>query len=239
MITAVILAGGLGTRIRAAIGDKAKALAAVDGVTFLELFLGLLRQAGIGRAVLLTGFDAEAVETEAQRLSSDDFQVDWVREDAPLGTGGALVNALSALPDQGPFLVMNGDTWIDIDPAALIRAHLDQGADATIAATVIDDCSDFGTLDVDGQDRLLAFREKTPGQGLVNAGVYVMTRDMVAGFPQTFPLSLERDVFPALVQSGRRLVVARVPGPFHDIGTPDRLAFFRDLARDGRLGASR
>lgn len=236
MITAVILAGGLGTRIRAAIGDKAKALAAIEGVTFLELFLGLLRQAGVGRAVLLTGFDADSVEAEALRLSGADFTIDWVREDQPLGTGGALVNALRALPQDGPFLVMNGDTWIDFDPAALIKRHTESGACVSIAATDIDDCSDFGTLKVDEGGRLLAFCEKMPGRGLVNAGIYVISRDVVADFPARFPLSLERDVFPGLVEAGQRLTVVAVPGPFYDIGTPERLAYFRDLVRSGQLG---
>lgn len=238
-ITAVILAGGLGTRIRSAIGDKAKALASVEGVSFLEMFLDLLRKAGIGRAILLTGFDASAVEDEAGRLSDADFTVDWLREDTPLGTGGAVRNALDILPADGPFLVMNGDTWIDVDPAALIAGHKASGAEVTIAATPMDDCADYGSLDVDDDNRLRAFREKMPGRGMVNAGIYVLTRAAVAGLPVTTPLSMERDVFPALLTEGRFIAVTPLAGPFYDIGTPDRLTTFRDLVRDGRLGSGR
>lgn len=236
-ITAVVLAGGLGTRIRQAIGNTAKALAAVEGTTFLDLFLDLLHQAGVGRVVLLTGFDAAAVECEASRLARGFESVTWVREELPLGTGGAVVNALDTLPAELPFLIMNGDTWVDFDPVALLKTHLDCRADLTIAATPIADCSDYGSLDTDDTGKLLAFREKAPGQGLVNAGIYVVSRALVESLPCTIPLSLERDVFPALLREGKTLQVVQLAGPFYDIGTPDRLELFRQRVRDGRLGS--
>lgn len=228
-ICAVILAGGLGTRIRAAIGDKAKILAAVENVTFLELFLGLLRRSGINQVLLLTGFDAQAVEEQARQLSDEAFQVECIREDQPLGTGGAVVAALAALPAEGAFLIMNGDTWIDFDPAGLLGAHEKSGAEITIAATPMDDCADYGSLDVDDEHWLRGFREKVPGRGLVNAGVYVTTRAVIDSLPRTCPLSMERDVFPALVTQHRPLQVVALVGPFYDIGTPERLELFRSL----------
>lgn len=230
-ITAVILVGGLGMRLRSLFPDTPKGAVQVGGRSFIRLLLAQLRRSGVGRAILLTGYKGDIVESEAAREASEDFEIIYVREPEPLGTGGAVLNAMHELPDT-PFVLMNGDTWVEFDPAALIAALPASGGGLAIAASVVDDTSEGGRLEIDPNGRLIAFREKAPGGGLMNAGVYAMTRDTLAPFAGRTKISLEDDIFPELLDAGTDIRVIRVDRGFFDIGTPDRFQRFEEKARD-------
>ncbi len=233
-ITAMILAGGLGTRLRPVVGNSAKALATVDDRTFLDLILDRLRQLGVARVVLLTGFDAEAVEVAAMAHASDAFAIDCSRESEPLGTAGAIRNASALVPGR-PFIVINGDTWVDFDPAAVIDRHCDVGADFTLCVIHEDDCSDYGTVRSDPSGRVLRFDEKQPGAGDVNAGIYVLSASLVDAIDIGRPVSLEHEFLPNLLSEGRAVFSHRLNGPMFDIGTPERLGIFRDAVASGDI----
>jgi len=224
-IQALILVGGLGTRLRPVVGDTPKPMAAVGGRPFLEFLVRQLRRDGFRDVVLLTGHGATAVSEYFGTGSAWDLSIAYSREPGPLGTGGALRHALPRL--SGPrFLVMNGDSFFDIDLAAVLAAHARATPEpvATLALVRSTETERFGSVEADADGTVTAFREKdeSSGPGLVNAGVYVIERSMVEAIPDSRPVSLEREVFTELV--GRGLHAREFGGAFVDMGVPDAYA---------------
>jgi NDP-sugar pyrophosphorylase family protein len=219
--SAAILAGGLGTRLRPVLGTKPKVLAEVAGRPFLSRLLAHLARWGVKHVVLATGYRSEEVEAFAGDGSAWGLAIEISREETTLGTGGAVRRAAPFLRSD-PFLVLNGDTFVDADPGLLLADHLAHDALATLVAVRVPDRSRFGSLRTDPSGRMLGFIEKGPGgEGYVNAGVYALSRAALGRLPPTDPCSLETDLFPTLLESGLRAF--RIDAPFLDIGTPDSL----------------
>ena len=215
---AVILAGGFGTRLRARISDVPKPMAPIAGRPFLEFLLDRLEAAGCTRVVLATGYMSEIIEGHfGDRYGS--MRVDYSVETTPLGTGGAVLRALRGMPDE-PTLVLNGDTWLDMD----LRAFADWAQQRAPADVVllrrVDDVSRFGSVALDGEC-ITRFGEKSgSGPGLINAGIYWLHRASFErhAFSETF--SLENDFFQShLAQLDLRGTVTE--GEFIDIGLPE------------------
>jgi len=227
-----VLAGGLGTRLRAAVSDVPKVLAPIDGRPFLDIVLAQLYREGFRRVVLLTGYLSEQIESfVARRASPPDLSVVISRETSPLGTGGALSLAREHL--QGRFFLLNGDTFFDVDAHALRAVHLSAGAVATLGATRVPDGGRYGSLELDTGGLLRSFREKdvSAGPALINAGVYLLEPSVVAALPAGVKTSLEADVLPRLIRDGARVAVAPQEADFFDIGTPESYAAFAAFAR--------
>lgn len=233
VLEALILAGGLGTRLRPVIGEHQKVVAPVAGRPFLLRLLDDLAAAGFGRVTLCTGYKAE--EVEALGLSYRTLALRHSREPEPLGTGGALRLALDGL-GQGPFLVLNGDSFCRLEHAAFRAAHRPhpEGA-ATIAAVEVPDVARFGALDIAHDGTISTFVEKggRGGPGTINAGLYWLDRALLESIPPGVTASLEKEIFPAM--SPPRLRAFRAPGPFCDIGTPET---FGDIVA-GMIGLTR
>jgi NDP-sugar pyrophosphorylase family protein len=221
---AVILAGGLGTRIRHVLPNLPKVLAPAAGRPFLEWLLCYLHLQGIRRAVLSTGYLGEHIDDFAQQLQIPELAVSCVRERAPLGTAGAVVHALSEQPDTASdVLVCNGDS-LALAELSELRDALDvSGSAAAMLAVRVQEARHFGTVAMGAGGALVGFAEKRPGAGLVNAGVYLLRRAALARFPPNRPLSFEFDVFPALIGAGIRVQVVASDCPFLDIGREDTL----------------
>jgi NDP-sugar pyrophosphorylase family protein len=221
---AVILCGGLGTRIRGVVADRPKALITVRGRPFLEwLLLRLARRDNVGHVVLATGHLGEMIEEHFGTQPWCGLKLSYSREREPLGTGGALRLA-APLTRSRELLVLNGDTYSDYDVDRLLEVHVHTAAAATLWLSRSDKPGRFGGVTLDTKGRVASFTEKTKANSprLVNAGVYVIEQDVIAEFKPAGPLSLERDVFPSLV--GRGLTGVEGPGEFVDIGTPESLA---------------
>jgi D-glycero-alpha-D-manno-heptose 1-phosphate guanylyltransferase len=220
----IILAGGLGTRLRSLLPDAPKCLAPVGGRTFLELQLEMLAEQGVTSFVLSLGHLAEKVMMVADGLRAR-YAVDWVVEPSPLGTGGAILYAMDE-KNLDEVLIANGDTLLLANLAAL-RAPLDAGEAMRIAAVAAGDRTRFGGLDVrDG--RVTGFLEKgTSGPGLINAGFYRLSREVFGGFAPGAVFSLETQVLPGLVRQGA-LTAAVLDGRFIDIGVPDDFRRLQD-----------
>ncbi len=234
---ALILAGGLGTRLREAVPDRPKGLAPIGGRTFLDIQLELLREAGLRRFVLCIGYLAEQITSRYGDGSRLGVRIDYSIEDPGdlRGTGGALKLAERFIAPYG--LVMNGDTYFDIDYARLlerhVRVHRPRGAVATLALACAQDAARFGSIEVVPESGdVRRFREKAPecpGQpGTVNGGVYVMERRLLDGVAAGRSFSLERDIFPAALAAGQILATEAHSEPFYDIGTPRALKEFID-----------
>jgi len=218
----VIFAGGLGTRLRAAVSDRPKVLAEVLGRPFLSYLLDQVAAAGVRRVVLSTGYLGEQVEA-AFGGGFGGMEVVCSKEDEPLGTGGALRYALPRLQSD-PVVVMNGDSYFDADFGALWDAHVERGAEGSMALCEVPDVARFGQVVVDENEALVSFEEKGSGRGAgwINAGIYVLSRAIVESIPEGRAVSLEKEVLPAWI--GRGLYGVKGRGKFIDIGTPESYA---------------
>lgn len=221
-VTPVILAGGLGTRLRSAVADRPKVLAEIHGRPFLSFLLGQLLNAGFGHAVLCTGYMAEQVQAVLGE-SYKQLRLSYSKETALLGTGGAVRLALPAISSEW-LLVMNGDSYCDVSLAEFWSWHSGRGAPATLLLTRVPDTGRFGQVQVDANGRILSFEEKgkRSGPGWINAGMYFLRRAMIEALPPGSIISLERNVFPALIGNG--LCGYCSSAPFLDIGIPEALA---------------
>lgn len=218
----VILAGGLGTRLASVLADRPKALATVTGRSFLDVLLDRLAAQGLSRIVLALGHRADQIVAHLQQRDTGPATIPVI-ETTPLGTGGALRNTLPALRSD-PILVMNGDSVVEADLAAFYRWHCARAAPMSLLLVQQPDTSRFGRVDIDDAGHVTAFREKTAGQGpgLINAGIYLISRAVIDAMPPNTVLSLERDIFPAWI--GQGLAGFATTGQFIDIGTPESLA---------------
>ncbi|MGE5221402.1 MAG: nucleotidyltransferase family protein [Omnitrophica WOR_2 bacterium] len=236
--TALVLAGGFGTRLRQVLPHMPKVLAPVAGRPFLDYVLTYLANQGILRVVLCTGYLAEQVEVFAGEGRRWNLEVSYSRETVPLGTAGALKQASRS--QEGSFIALNGDTLFLADLKALWEAHRINHMLATVALLPVPDGRGRGCVTVDKRvttgnyRKILSFDEK-PGQpqpALINAGVYVLEPEALAGVLPDQPVSIERQVFPRLAAAGK-LGGAIQSAYFTDIGTPESLADFeKDLAND-------
>ena len=218
-VTAVILAGGLGTRLRAAVSDRPKVLADVAGQPFLERIFEQLSRFGIRKAVVCTGYMAEQIE-HLYPASFKDLAISYSREHALLGTAGAVRFALEHITTDRA-LVLNGDSFCDFEYAAFKSFHEAKDADASLLLTYVDDCFRYGSVVLDVNGKVESFIEKSGagGAGFINAGVYMMERALIKEIPPGRVLSLEKDIFPKWI--GRPFFGHASNAPmFIDIGTP-------------------
>ncbi len=227
-VTAVILAGGFGTRIKAQLPDLPKPLAPIGDRPFLDWQLRFLQQQGIQRVVLATGYLADKVAEYVQHSDLAPLDVVCVAEPEPLGTGGGFVHAIQHCPadiqsQTQAWLVLNGDSLIVTDYHPLIAVLENPQIQGALLGVMVEDAARFGTLRVDHDNNLTQFAEKRTGADVINSGVYLFRAETVDKFPQQLPLSFEYDVFPSLLQQAVPLRVAVVEAPFLDIGTPETL----------------
>ena len=226
-LTAVLLAGGFGTRIRELYPDVPKPMIPVSGVPFLEWAIRYWKRQGAGRFVLSLGHLAEV----AEQYFAGRAEVVTVREPRALGTGGAVRFAAGETALSDPFVVANGDSLVLGDLAGAIAAIAQPGVDGVVLGVEVEDTSRYGSLAVDAEGRLLGFHEKRPGRGWINGGVYFFRRATLERFPRKEPLSMETDVFPALLAGGTDLRVVGVRAPFLDIGTPESVRQAEEFVR--------
>jgi D-glycero-alpha-D-manno-heptose 1-phosphate guanylyltransferase len=217
---AMILAGGLGTRLRAMVADRPKPMAAVGGRPFIAFLLDQLVRHGFQRVVICVGHMGQYVP----KVLGDHFgplRLVYSFEEAPLGTGGALRLA-SSLVSENDVLAMNGDSFCDFNLCALSQAHRSYGAAATLAVLEQSDRRRSGAVTIDSNGHVTGFesRPAIPTPGLINAGVYMFRRNVLDFMPQGLNLSLEDDVFSRLISRGE-LFALQVNGRFIDIGTPE------------------
>jgi D-glycero-alpha-D-manno-heptose 1-phosphate guanylyltransferase len=222
-IPALLLVGGKGTRLRSVVPSAPKPMAAVGGRSFLELLVQQLRVQGIRRLVMCSGYLADQIEEKFGDGRAWDVSIAYSREPEPMGTGGALRLAQSYLAEGADFLVMNGDSFLEIDLARLVQFHRERAGLASMAVVPVEDAGRYGTVRIDANGRVIGFSEKTGNNapGVINAGVYVFNR-AIFDHISPGPTSLERDVFPKVLAHGVHAFEQN--GMFIDIGTPEDYA---------------
>lgn len=218
-VAAVVLAGGMGTRLQSVVVDRPKVLAPVGGRPFLTYLLDQLLDAGVRRVVLSTGHMAERFADDIGPTYRE-LEIVYAHEESPLGTGGAVKFAGSYV-DAANLLVMNGDSYFDADLGDYLKWHERGGQDASLLLVRVPDATRYGTVVVSDGDRVEAFLEKRSDaiSGLINAGVYALRREMLDHIPEG-KCSIERDVFPRWIDEFDVRGYA-TEGEFIDIGIPE------------------
>jgi len=219
-IDALVLCGGLGTRLEGLMKGKPKVMAAFGSQPFLDIQLAYLKVNGFKRIILCTGHKAEGIE-DYYRENSQGLIIDYSREEEPLGTGGAIKNAEPIIQSDS-FYAMNGDCFCNVPLNSFFSFHESRGGVATIVASKVKEKKDFGSILIDGDDQILGFKEKQQKDvsPYLNAGQYLFTNKVLSMMPEG-KFSLEYDIFPQLV--GKGFYAFKLEEAFFDIGTPERL----------------
>ena len=217
---ALILAGGFGTRLKEVISDRPKVMAPVNGKPFLEYIIQLLRRNGFKEIVISLGYLGDYIKAYFGDGINFGVKIEYTVEDFPLGTAGALKNAEAYFKE--PFLVVNGDTYLETDLNRLINFHNDKKSLATIALAVINNVGESGLVSLQKSGKIKSFKEKTKTskRGLVNAGYYFFAPKIFKHIPAHKRLSLEKIVFPKLA-SGGLIHGYAMNANFLDIGKPE------------------
>jgi mannose-1-phosphate guanylyltransferase len=221
---AIVLVGGEGTRLRPLTSDVPKPAVTLVDRPFLAYAIEWLAAHGVTEVVLACGFLPDVLREVLGDDERAGVAITYVAEPEPLGTAGAIRYAADALGDRlaDRFLALNGDVLADLDLSALLKAHEEHDARATIAVHPVEDSSAYGLVRRDAGERVLEFLEKTgetvPGE--INAGAYVLERSVLDLVPAGQAVSIEREVFPRLVGEG--LYGHLLDGYWMDIGTPER-----------------
>ena len=220
MIEAVVLAGGLGTRLRSTVPDLPKPMAPVAGRPFLERLLERWIGQGVRRFVLSVGYRHELISAHfgASYLGAD---IDYEVEQTPLGTGGALLLAARRLRGAADFLAMNGDTWLEVECQSFAAFHRERRADVSIAVLRNTDSQRYAGVELDAARRVTGFGVR--GATEINGGVYLLAPGIIerAGFEAGAHCSLESDLLPRLVAGGAGVHAFACEGRFIDIGVPE------------------
>ena len=221
MPDAVVLCGGAGLRLRPVIGEAPKAMAAVAGRPFLEVLFRQLVRYGFERAILAVGYQRDAIQSHFG-ASALGLQLIYSPEERALGTGGALRNAADLIETED-VLVMNGDSYTDVDLDGLVEHHRRANADASVVVVPSDGRGDCGFVLLDRTGRVVGFNEKNGDMAdrFINAGIYLFSQRLVREIAPDQEISLEREVLPVWIRE------AHISGFVHsgtcmDIGTPQR-----------------
>jgi len=217
---AIILAGGMGTRLKEVVSDAPKSMAPINGRPFLEYQLDLLDRWGLKKVILSVGYQKEKIQLHfGEHYKS--LKIDYAVEDEPLGTGGAILNALQYVEGYAVF-IFNGDTYFDVNLQRLDDFRRIKEADLVLAMRFEIDPARFGLLDFDNNNRITHFYEKNNGldEGYINGGVYVIRKDYLRRFGLPEKFSFESDFLQKYYHT-EEFYGMRCFSYFRDIGIPE------------------
>jgi D-glycero-alpha-D-manno-heptose 1-phosphate guanylyltransferase len=232
----MILAGGLGTRLRTVVSDRPKPLASIGRTPFIEILVQSLADKGVRDFVLLTGYRGEMIEDFFNNAKWARVSIRFSREYVALGTGGAVKQAEAFATE--PTLLVNGDTFFDADLEKLVEFHINKRVGVTLSLVRVQDVSRYGAVQLDEHGMVTGFREKgqdSSGPGWINAGLSLLSLDVIRGLPAGQSFSMEREVFPELARA-RRMAGLGQDRPFYDIGTPESYTAFATFVQNRKGG---
>jgi D-glycero-alpha-D-manno-heptose 1-phosphate guanylyltransferase len=222
-IDVIILCGGKGTRLQSVVTECPKPMASIGKRPFLEVLIERVAMRGFRKFILCTGYKQEQIISHfsnCSNLSEKCIDVVFSKEENPLGTSGAIKNAEEYLKSE-LFLVINGDTFCDLDFKGFVNWHNSRGAELSIALCKKPDSGDCGLVVIDSSDQVTSFNEKADATGkYVNAGVYVMNKSLLDYIPEGRAFSMEYDLIPSILH--RPCFGYVTNADFLDIGTPER-----------------
>ncbi len=235
---ALFLAGGMGTRLKPLTNEIPKPMVPIMNKPLLERSMANLLNCGINDIVISTCYKSKYIQEYFGDGSKFGLKIEYVHEDIPLGTGGAIKNTEDLYKDT--FLVFNADILCNMDFTDLINFHKSQSASVTIAVTQVANPSAYGVIEYDKNNYALSFTEKPTGDKIksnyINAGVYVLEPEVLSEISKNQPVSVERETFPALLQKGYKVAVYKGCSYWMDIGTPEK---YLQTHKDIMAGACR
>ncbi|MFC1703860.1 nucleotidyltransferase family protein [Candidatus Omnitrophota bacterium] len=219
-IDSVILCGGLGKRLKAIVGDRPKAMAQINQKPFLDILIEYLITFECKRVILCIGHLGEAIKAYYKQRQFP-IEIVFSEENEPLGTGGALKNAKPLITSK-TFLAMNGDSFCSVDLNTFLDFHRQKGALLSVVVAASEYSRDYASVTLSEDKRIVDFKEKSniSGSTLINAGVYLMQKDIFLNMPKRDSFSLELDVFPQMLDLACYGFLSDVS--CIDIGTPQR-----------------
>ncbi|MFC1786449.1 NDP-sugar synthase [Halobacteriota archaeon] len=218
----IILAGGLGTRLRKIISDKPKPMAQICGKPFLEWQIELLKRFNLRDIILSVGYMSNEIKNYFGNGKKFEVHIEYVEEEKPLGTGGALKNAESYVVNEDKFMVMNGDTYLLTDFTDFLSFHEEKKGLATISlANINEENHRYGAVEINEHCIITKFIEKSEKNfGSINTGAYVFDLDIYSYMPAKEVFSIEYDLFPKIVETNR-IFGYKTNCYFRDLGTPE------------------
>lgn len=225
MTVGILLVGGFGTRLKPLTDESPKPMLPVAGIPVTEHQIVAAKKAGIHTLVLATSYLSDVFTPYFGDGSLWDMKIIYAVEEAPLGTGGAIRNAAEFLGRNEPIAIFNGDVLSRHSISQQIAFHQENKADVTLHLIEVEDARAFGCVPTDGSGRVTAFLEKmdNPISNSINAGCYIFSPEAIDQIPLGQVVSVEREIFPALVASGRPVFGYREQAYWLDVGTPAAL----------------
>lgn len=216
----LILAGGLGTRLRSVVSDRPKPMAEVNGKPFLEYLIRNLVNKGYKEFIIAVGYKKEKIIEYFNDGSDFGCNIKYSIEEEPLGTGGAIANAKRLI--NGDILVLNGDTFFDIDFKALEKLHKEKQSKYTLALRKVDNVSRYGAVEFDEDDKIIGFSPKGENSesSYINGGIYIVKKEIIDNLEENKFISLENDIIPNIVNKGN-MYGYKSNDYFIDIGIPE------------------
>ncbi|MGH7716882.1 MAG: sugar phosphate nucleotidyltransferase [Vulcanimicrobiaceae bacterium] len=219
----MVLVGGEGTRLRPLTYGTPKPMIPIMGVPFLELMLRRIKDAGIEHAILASGYLPDAISSYFGDGSGLGLRLTYVVEESPMGTAGAIKNVEQHI--VGPFFVFNGDVLTSLDLRAMIAFHEKRRGMGALHLITVEDPSAFGAVVHDNTGRITAFVEKPPKgtspSNDVNAGTYLLEREILDHIPAGRAVSIERETFPTVISGGNALYAHVTSDYWIDLGRPE------------------
>ena len=218
-LTAIILAGGMGTRLRGVVNDRPKVMAPVKEEPFMFIILETLVNSGIRNIVVSTGYKSGYI-----KKGIGDFykkhRIYYSEENTPLGTSGGVSLAMSRFESEH-YLVLNGDNYVDYSFDLFYDFYFKRDCDVLILVKRVNDAQRYGTAKLDKNNKVMAFKEKDPNisAAFINCGVYLFRSSIIPLLPKQLPSSLEYDFFPNILD--RNFYAFETNGRHFDIGTPE------------------
>ena len=223
--SAILLVGGMGTRLMPLTSKIPKPMLQVAGVPFTEHQIRKAAQAGISEIVLATSYKAELFEPYFGDGAKFGIKIKYAVEESALGTGGGIRNAAALLDDCDQVVIFNGDVLSGHDLAAQIQSHINNRADVTLYLTKVEDARAYGCVELLADNQVKSFLEKmeNPVSNMINAGCYIFNRKVIDQIPANQVVSVERDTFPSFFSSGVKVYGYLDNSYWLDIGNPQAL----------------
>ena len=219
--TAIILAGGHGTRLQAVVSDVPKPMALVNSEPFLTYQFKYLKHYGIQRVILSVGYLAEKIQDYFGNRYQD-IEIEYVREKEALGTGGGIRLAMNNAQDDD-LLVLNGDSFFDVNLQEFSQQHQMAGSEVSLALRLVEDAARYGTIETDTMHKVIQFKEKSNQHiaGIINGGIYILNKaNFLNDTPENKNFSIEKDFFESKADRVRMSGFVH-EGYFIDIGIPE------------------
>ena len=223
--SAILLVGGKGTRLQPLTNNSPKPMLPVGGVPFTEHQIVKAREAGISEIILATSYLADIFKPYFGDGSQFGIEIKYAVEEVALGTGGAINNAAKLLAPSDQVVIFNGDVLSAHDLTKQIKFHEEKSADVTLYLTEVADARAYGSVELQAGDRVKSFLEKmdNPPSNLINAGCYIFNRAIIDAIPAGQVVSVERETFPQLLATGKKVFGYVDRSYWLDIGTPAAL----------------